>query len=268
MRDGKPILPHSAAELLQQARQFQRMTGKPYLVQSTVNEPSAYARNLFTFLMQQNQEFFADPRHIQLQTPEAQAVLQLFRQIYEEGLTTRYQDYSAATSGFLNGQGGVYLVGTWMIGTFDEESRRRDSPLAGGYSVVPYPQLYTGRDVTFADGHAWAVPTQKRDEKTVHAIFRVLRYLKDHDFDWSRTGHLPAYQAVIDSAQWRALPHRADVAKLVDTAEPLPPGVQRQFLIQQIISQEMESAVTGQKSNDSALADAQRRVNDLLFNLL
>jgi multiple sugar transport system substrate-binding protein len=30
----------------------------------------------------------------------------------------------------------------------------------------------------------------------------------------------------------------------------------------------MESAITGQKPIDSALADAERRVNDLLFNLL
>ena len=102
----------------------------------------------------------------------------------------------------------------------------------------------------------------------MHAIFRVLRFLKDNDFEWSRTGHLPAYQAVIQSARWRALPHRTEIARLVDTAQPLPSGVQRQFLIQQIISEEMESAITGQKPIDAALADAERRVNDILFNLL
>jgi multiple sugar transport system substrate-binding protein len=268
VRDGQPVLPHSSEELLQQARRFTRMTGRPYFVQSTVNEPSAYARNLFTFLMQQNQEFFADPRHIDLQTPGAHAVLQLFRQIYEEGLTTKYQDYSAATSAFLNGQGGVYLVGTWMIGTFTQASRMPDSPLASGYSVVPYPQLYPGRDVTFADGHAWVVPAAERSDARTRAIFRLLRYLKDNDFEWSRTGHLPAYQSIIDSERWRVLPHRTQIATLVDTAAPLPPGVQRQFLIQQIISQEMESAVTGQKSIDAALKDAQQRLDDLLFNLL
>ena len=69
-------------------------------------------------------------------------------------------------------------------------------------------------------------------------------------------------------ARWRALPHRAQIARLVDTAQPLPPGVQRQFLIQQIISEEMESAITGQKPIDAALGDAQRRVNDMLFKLL
>jgi multiple sugar transport system substrate-binding protein len=268
MRDGVPILPRSAEELVQQARQFVRATAKPYLIQSLVNEPSAQARNLFTFLMQQNSDFFADPRRIKLRTPEARRVLLLFKQIYDEGLTTKNQDYTAATSAFLNGEGGVYLVGTWMIGAYEQASRRPGSPLAGGYAVVPYPQLFPGRDVTYADGHSWVIPKADRSAAKTRAIFRVLRFLQDNDFHWSRTGHLPAFEAVIESARWRSLPHRAEIAKLVDTAAPLPPGVQRQFLVQQVISEEMESAITGQKPIDAALADAERRVNDILFNLL
>ena len=268
VRGGRPVLPRSPEELLAQARQFKRANGKPYFVQSTVNEPAAYARNLFTFLLQQNANAFPDPHHIRLRTPEARRVLQLFKTIYDEGLTTKNQDYTAATSGFLNGQGGVYLVGTWMIGDYEKASKQPGSPLAGGYAVVPYPQLYPGRDATYADGHSWVVPTAKRSPQKQRAIFRLLRYLKDNDFEWSRTGHLPAYQAVIESARWRALPHRQEIERLVDVAEPPPPGVQRQFIIQQIVSEEMESAISGQKPIDTALTDAERRVNDVLFNLL
>ncbi len=148
-------------------------------------------------------------------------------------------------------------------------SSKAGSPLAGGlYSWCRFRSCIPARDVTYADGHSWVVPNAKRSVQKAAAIARLLRYLRDNDFQWSRTGHLPAYQDVIDSERWRALPHRAEIAKLVDTAESLPPGVQRQFTIQQIVSEEMESAITGQKPIDSALADAERRVNDLLFNLL
>jgi multiple sugar transport system substrate-binding protein len=102
----------------------------------------------------------------------------------------------------------------------------------------------------------------------MQAIARLLRFLQNNDYEWSRTGHLPVDTAVIESARWRALPHRSQIAKLVNTAAPLPAGVQRQFLVQQILSEEMESAISGQKPIDAALADAQRRVNELLFNLL
>ena len=114
----------------------------------------------------------------------------------------------------------------------------------------------------------WVVTAAKRSQDRERAVYRLLKFLKDNDFQWSRTGHLPAFQAVIDSPEWQDLPHRKELAKLDHVAEPLPTGVQRQFLIQQIISQEMQSAITGQKPIDAALGDAERRVNDLLFNLL
>lgn len=263
-----PQLPHSPEELLAQARRFKSATGKPYLVQALVRENASYARNLFTFLMQQNAVFFPDPKHIRLQIPEARRVLELFKAIYDENLTTKDQDYTAATSAFLNGQGGVYLVGTWMIGAYDQASKADNSPLHGGYTVVPFPQLYPGRDVTYADGHSWAVTRAKRSLAAEQGIFRLLKFLKDEDFEWSRSGHLPAYTTIIESERWRDLPYRRQLARLVEVAAPLPTGVQRQYLIQEIISQEMQSGISGQKTIDAALKDAERRVNDLLFNVL
>src|SRR5262249_7152378 len=155
VKDGKPVLPHTPEELIEQARQFKAAVGKPYFVQSTVNEQATFARNLYTFLMQQNAVIFSDPQHIRLRTPEARRVIELFKQIYDEDLTTKNQDYAAATRGFMNGEGGVYLVGTWVIGDFDAESRKPDRPLSNGYTVTTYPELFPGRDATFADGHSW-----------------------------------------------------------------------------------------------------------------
>jgi multiple sugar transport system substrate-binding protein len=268
VRNGEPILPTSADELLAQARQFKRATGKPYLVQSMANERAAYTRNLYTYLLTQDAVIFPEAKHIRLTTPEAHRVLALFKQLNDEDLSTRDQDYPAATSGFMNGDGGVYLVGTWMIGAFEAESKTKGRPLSGGYAVVPYPRLFGTRDAVYVDGHSWVVPTRKRTPAQRAAVYRLVRFLADHDYDWSRTGHLPAMQAVIDSPRFKALPHRQAIAPLATIGRSLPPGVQRQFAIQDIIGDEMASAITGRKPIDTALADAERRVNDLLFNLL
>jgi len=268
VKEGKPVLPSSPEELLAQARQFKRATGKPYFVQALTNERAAYARNLYTYLMQQNAEFFADPQRIRLQTPQARRVLALFKQIYDEDLTTKNQDYAAATKGFINGQGGVYLVGTWLIGDFYAQSRQPNRPLTDGYTVVTYPQLFPGRDATFADGHAWVVPVKKRTAQQREAVFAFLAFMAEHDLEWARTGHLPAYAKVIASERFKAMPYRAGIAKLATIGTPLPAEVQRQFPIQEIICEEMAAAVTGHKSIDAALADAEHRVNDLLFHLL
>ena len=267
VHDGHPVLPRSPEELLEHARQFKRATGRPYFVQALTNERAMYARNLYTFLMQQGVDFFADPQHIRLRTPEARRVVALFRQIYEEDLTTKNQDYAAATNGFINGHGGVYLVGTWVIGDFQAEAEKPGRPLYKGYTVVPYPQLFPARDATYADGHAWVVPVKERTPKQREAIFALLKFLADHDFEWARTGHLPAFTSVIESERFRQLPHRRNIAKLAQTGTPLPAGVQRQFPVQDIIGEELAAAITGHKDIDEALADAEHRVNELLFHV-
>jgi multiple sugar transport system substrate-binding protein len=267
VKDGKPILPRSPEELLAHARQFKQATGKPYFVQALANERAAYTRNLYTLLMQQSVDFFADPQQVKLQSPETKQVVDMFRQLYVEDLTTKNQDYAAATNGFINGAGGVYLVGTWMIGDFDAESRKAGRPLTNGYAVMPWPQLYA-RDATFIDGHAWVMPVRDRTPRQRDAVFRLLKFLADHDFEWSRTGHLPVYKAVIESERFNALPHRSEIAKIATTGTPLPSAVQRQFPVQDIIGEEMAAAITGHKTVDAALADAEHRVNDLLFHLL
>jgi multiple sugar transport system substrate-binding protein len=267
VKDGKPILPRNPEELLEQARQFKKATGKPYLVQALANQTAAYSRNFYTLMMQQNAQFFADPQRIELQTPEAKRVLELFRQIYAEDLTTKNLDYASATNAFINGAGGVYLVGTWLIGDFDAQARLPDRPLSSGYAVMPFPQLYE-RDATYIDGHAWVMPTKERTPQQRDSLFRLLKYLADNDYHWSRTGHLPSFKPVIESERFNALPHRSDLAKLSLTGAPLPAAVQRQFPVQDIIGEEMAAAIAGHKPVDAALADAEHRVNELLFHIL
>jgi multiple sugar transport system substrate-binding protein len=73
---------------------------------------------------------------------------------------------------------------------------------------------------------------------------------------------------VATSAQYLALPYRRDIIELASVGQTLPVGVERQFAIQDIIGDEMASAITGHKTTERALQDAEHRVNDLLFHLL
>lgn len=264
---GRPVLPRSADELLAHARRFKAATGKPYLVQSSVNDPATHTRNLYTYLLAQDARIFPDARHVRLRTPEAKRVLDLFRTLEREGLTTTNQDNPAAIASFLGGEGGVFPTGTWMIGPFDAEAKTPGRPLYGAYGVFPYPRLF-GREASFVDGHSWVMPRRERTPAQEAAIARLLRFMAERNFDWSRTGHLPAVQAVVDDPRFRALPHRADIAPLASNGRLLPPYVQRQGAIEGLIGEEVASAVAGTKPVDQALADAERRVNELLASTL
>jgi multiple sugar transport system substrate-binding protein len=263
MRGGKPLLPSSPEELLDHARRFRAATGKPYLIQSQVNDPATHVRNLYTYLLAQDATFFPDTRHIRLRTPEARRAVQLFRTLEAEGLTTRNQDNPAAIASFLNGEGGVFPTGTWMIGAFEQEAKTAGRPLAGAYAVVPYPRLW-GHAAAYVDGHAWVMPKRDRTPAQRQALVRLLRFMAAHNFDWSRTGHIPAFRSVVESARFAALPHRADIAPLARIGAPLPFYVRRQGAIEGLVGEEVAAAVAGTKPIEQALGDAERRVDELL----
>ena len=263
MRDGKPVLPTSPEEMMAHARQFTERTGKPYLIQSLVGDNAYAARNLYTYLLAQNAVFFPTPKRIRLQTPEAVRIVKFFRDITAAGVSTRNQDTPAAIASFMSGEGGIYPTGTWMIGQFEAEANTPGRPLYRSYTVYPYPRLW-GDEVNYVSGHAWVVPRRERTPEQRRAISRFFRFVAEHNFDWARTGHLPAFKAAVDNPAFLALPHRANIASVANNGRPLPSGVQRQNAIEGLVGEEVAAAINGQKPIERALADAERRVNNLL----
>ncbi|WP_439635369.1 ABC transporter substrate-binding protein [Oceanicaulis sp.] len=261
---GQPILPSSPEELYAQAEQFRERTGRPYFVLSTANEYASFARNFYTLALQQDAELFPEPRAADFQSDEVAAALEVFRTVFERDFTTKNQDYSAAVSGFLRGDGGVFIVGTWMVGAFEDASKEAGGPLSNGYAVRTYPRLFDQQRV-FADGHGWAMPVDpRRSEAEAEAVARFLAFFAEHNLDWSRTGHLPVFTDVLESEDWLALPHRQDLSGLAEQATPLPRYVRRQFPLETIVGQEVSAAVTGLKPVSQAQADLDRRAEALL----
>ena len=263
---GKPIMPKNGEELLAQAKQFKEKTGKPYFVWTIANERAFFTRTFDTLLYQQNSEFFADSTKVNFATPEAKNAATLLKALYQNGDTTKGQDYAASVASFAAGDAGVFICGTWLVDTYDQESKKSGAPLSNGYAVVPFPQLYPGSPRVWADGHSWVVLKADLTDAQRKSAYEFLKFLWDNDFQWARTGHLPIRKSVADSAEFKALPHRADLAPLTTNGAARPAAVKRQFAIQEIENDEVTAGVTGDKEIDAALADAQSRINELLAN--
>lgn len=266
MAGARPILPNSPQELLDHARAFKKATGKPYLIQAQVNAPDYLVANLYTYLLAQDAIIFPDDRHVRLNTRPARAIVRLYRRLDDEGLTTRNQDFPAATAAFMNGEGGIFPTGTWMIGPYDQEAATPGRPLRGAYAVVPFPRLW-GREAAFVDGHAWVMPRAERTAQERAAIARFVRFLAANNHHWARTGHLPAFNNVLGTESFAKLPHRSEIAAMAETGAQLPDYVQQQSAIQALIGEELQAAVTGAKPVEQALSDAERRTNELLSHL-
>jgi multiple sugar transport system substrate-binding protein len=263
---GAAILPKSADELLAQAKQFKEKTGKPYFVSTLANETAAYTRTFDTLLYQQNAKTFDDPTKVSFVTPESKTALTLLKTIFDQGYTTKNEDYAASVAGFSAGEGGVFICGTWLVNSYDEEAKKPGVALSNGYAVAPFPQLYPGNAKVWADGHSWVILKAKLTDAQRKSAYSFLKFLWDNDFQWSRTGHLPTSKKIITSAEFLALPFRKVLSPLAQNGTALPPGLKRQFGIQDIEGEEVAAAMRGDKTIDAALASAQDRVNTLLAN--
>jgi multiple sugar transport system substrate-binding protein len=262
---GQPRLPHSPEQLLEQARQFKARTGKPYFAWAVVKETAATHRTFQTLLAQQGTQLFsADGRRINMHQPEVVKALGLMQQLYAEGHVKPNLDYGAANQAFLNGEAGVVVVGTWTIDQFQREAAKPESALQGGYSVVPFPQLYA-RPAVFADGHSWALfkggaatPAQRE------AALQFLRFIWQRSAEWARTGHLPVSREVARSEAFRQLPFRAKLAEITQTGAALPGNVPTQRAIELQIGEDVSNLLVSAKPIAEVQADVEKQVNKTL----
>ena len=164
----------------------------------------------------------------------------------------------------MNGDVGVHIVGTWTIGDFVAAAEKADSPLKGGYSVVPFAKLYA-KKAAFADGHSWVMlKGGAKDDKTRKAALTFMKFLWDRDYEWARTGHLPANKAAAERDDFKKLPFRNNILEISSIGVSLPNSVPRQRAIESIVGEEMVNMMVAKKPIDAVQKSAEERVNKLL----
>ncbi|WP_020680166.1 extracellular solute-binding protein [Marinobacterium rhizophilum] len=263
--DGSPVLPKNPDELLIQARQFKDATGKPYFGWITAGESVAPTRTFLTLVNQQGGELFRDNGHrIDMQGKEADIALNLMKQLWNEGHIKQGLDYSGAQQAYLNGDVGINVNGTWVIDNFVAASQKAGSPLEDGYTVVPFATLYDQKAV-FADGHSWVMlKGGAKNEKERAGALAFLKFLWDHNYEWSRTGHLPVSKSIIDSEEFHSLPFRTNILEISSTGRTMPSNVARQRAVETIIGEEISNMMLSDKPADDVKQSIEKRVNRLI----
>jgi multiple sugar transport system substrate-binding protein len=263
--DGSPVLPTTPDELIAQAEKFKAATGKPYFAWPTVNEFAAPYRTFLTLVAQQGGVVFPPGgKTVDVHSDAAKRALELINRLYAEGHVKTGADYGAANQAFLTGEAGIVVVGTWTIDDFLGQSKQANSPLANGYTVVPFPSIF-GKKAVFADGHSWVMlKGGTRDDKQKKAALALLKALWDNDFEWSRTGHLPARKSVAESAAYRELPFRANIAEIASTAYSVPSDVGLQRAVETAMGEEINSMYVTKKPIADVQTAIEQRVGKLL----
>jgi multiple sugar transport system substrate-binding protein len=262
--DGTARIPKSAEELLTQARQYKKVTGKPYFSWSPNNELSNFI-SLMTLVAQQKGSLFpGDASKLDMHSPEVRKALELMKTLSDEGLMGANQEYEEAHAQFLKGETAVRPWGTWSLEGFLVESGKKDVPLSNAYLAIPFPKLYATNAV-WADGHVWVMPKGgTKDEKSRKAAMAYLKYLRDHNFDWVRSGLLPDSLAPGQLEEIRKLPMRDKLMEANRYAVGLPSKLMGQRSIQSVIGGELVNMLSNKKSIEAVQRDAESRVNAML----
>ena len=264
--DGSVQIPKSPAELLAQARKYKQATGKAYFAWTTSGGVPTNTWTFFSMMTQQNGNLFTEGAkpQINLHTPEVTAALDLMSTLYSEGLVVPGIDSGAVNQAWFKGDAAVALTGTWRIDDYLAASEKADSPAYKGYLVIPFPQLFAKR-ATFVDGHAWVMlKGGAKDDKSKKAAMTFLKFLWDNEFEWSRTGHLPANKKVYDSVEFKALPMRDRIVEISTIGRGLARNVPRAAAVQQAISEELITMQLSKRSVQLTQDAAETRVNKLL----
>jgi multiple sugar transport system substrate-binding protein len=264
--DGTPRSPRSPEELIDHARRFKAATGKPYFVWLTANDTAFMVRTLITLVEQQRGRLFAqgDTLKLDLRSTEVRRVIALMKQLYDERLTTRGMDYSAAVQSFINGGGGVMINGTWLLDAMVQQSRKPGAALAGGYHAAPFATLYQ-QAAAWADSHLLVlIEGGAKTEAQRRAALAFLKFINAQGAHWARTGQLPTRRSVLDSAQFRALPMRPQIEGLASSGAALPIGVARQFRVQGAIGEAMGAIIVNDADADVLLPKVEEGMRRML----
>lgn len=220
--DGSPILPKSPEELIEQGKKFKAATGKYHLGSETQSSEVMMVRFFDTLMWQQGVDVLsADGKTASINTPEGLKAATLVSSIFSEGLANGALDYPGAEQAFLNGETGILLNGTWGVDNYNSQVAAGKVALKN-YRVANVPQIYA-KPAAWADSHMWVIPkNDNRSAEKTQAALAFLKFLNENNFEWSRTGHLSVRQSVLNSAQFKALPHRAEFADTVNNATALP----------------------------------------------
>ena len=135
----------------------------------------------------------------------------------DAGYTPTQVESPASIALFTSGQAAFFIMGNWEVPTFVDLAAKGEMPEWG---AVELPTLFDNK-AAWSDSHAFVIPAnagKEADADKRAAVMQVIAWMDQHSLDWAGAGHIPAFAAVRDSAEFKALKPQSDYAGFADTA--------------------------------------------------
>jgi multiple sugar transport system substrate-binding protein len=254
--NGVPILPTSTEEWFEQAQTMKEKTGKLYWVEDATQFPISF--RLFHSLMEQQgvPVIHTETNAVNIDSEAGKKALEFMQRRFQEGYSDPNADYTAAGQLFMNGEAAIEMNGTWVVDQYNEE-------LSFDYRAMNFPNLM-GEKKVWANSHMWVIPKQKESNRQYEAAMEFCKFLGNHVYEWAvGSGHIAPRKSALQKLEENDIPQRAHYAETASNAATFPPVISYSK-IETSIKEEIEKTWLLDESVDSALKQAQKRVESVL----
>jgi len=157
-------------------------------------------------------------------------------------------DYPGAIAVFASGKAGFFLQGEWEISTFQTAKMP--------FSMTLFPNVFGGdKYAVQADVHTLVIPARGNDTARTDRALTFMRSIFDQSLTWAQGGHVPAWQPVAQSEEYKKLKPQSNYAAAGPAAVIDPPawysGSGSNFEI--VTGSAIATVRAGQKAPDVAL---------------
>lgn len=199
----------SPAEFLDVAKELQKATGKYGLSYGYLGDGAQMWRMFYTFYKQHGADMvLTQGQPAQVDRDVAITVLEFITSMLDGTIATRSGDGGTAIAEFAGGDSGMLFSGVWELPTM----KAAGIPL----EAMAIPTLF-GTPAAYADSHAFVLPHQASlDEAKRKDVYKFVSDVLKGSLAWAEAGHIPAYQPVVQSAEYKALMPQAHYAGAAD----------------------------------------------------
>lgn len=174
-------------------------------------------RMFYTLLRQQDGELITDGEVLAGDNLDKAAnAIQILTDWRSAGLIPEQAAYPASVALFSGGRAVLHINGVWEVPTFKDATET--GTLGFDWFANEVPQLLD-QPATWADSHALAIPNDPNmSAETRAAALTAIGWMQRNSFAWADAGHIPAYKATVESAEYQELQPNATYATLADNA--------------------------------------------------
>lgn len=192
---------------------------------------------------------------------EAVEALEFLVGLHDDGLAGIYSDeISVSWSAPALGEEltTAAMAGAWVYPTLQQQYGDVFESIE---MVEELPVPPGGQQVTMLLTVAWAASRAPTSEQAAADLVKALTS-KEGMWEWAQTGiALPSRQSLLDRPFYDERPILNNIAEFSDGGKPFNFGIHHERIVSTILS-EVEGALTGVKSPDSAMKSAQRLINN------